>query len=320
MSRDSTYDSTTVGDTPLVSALISTYNRAGFIEEAVRSVLAQTMTDLECIVVDDGSTDDTEQRLTSEFGDRIRYHKQPNGGAASARNTAVDMATGHYLAFLDSDDLWTEDHLAVQLQCFEEEPKLGLVYGEYHSYEGDTLVGTFPRREAPSGMAFAGLLSASLVQTSTTMVPADVARANGKFNEAYRIGDEYDFFLRISAHHPIRFLQQKLVTYRVHGTNISRDPITFNRDMLTIYRDLLAGDAVPAEHQRLLVRRVSRYEFNVARILEQADDKAAAHEHYAKALQHRFWMHFPKPHLGWWRTRGAVPQSPKTAPPTPEAS
>ncbi|MHC5019119.1 MAG: hypothetical protein ACYTGX_03195, partial [Planctomycetota bacterium] len=190
-------------------------------------------------------------------------------------------------AFLDSDDLWTEDHLEVQLACFEEEPGLGLVYGEYHSYEGDTLVGTFPRRKAPSGMAFAGLLSASLVQTST----------------------EYDFFLRVSARYPIRFLPRKLVTYRVHGTNISRDPITFNRDMLTIYRNLLAGDAVPAEHRPLLVRRVSRYEFNVARILEEAGDKAQAHEHYRNALKHRFWMHFPKPHLGWWRTRNA----PKTA-------
>lgn len=309
-----------MGHAPLVSALISTYNRAGFVEEAVRSVLAQTVTDVECIVVDDGSTDDTAQRLTREFGDRIRYHQQPNGGAASARNAAVTLATGTFLAFLDSDDLWTEDHLEAQLACFDAEPGLGLVYGEYHSYAGDTLVGTFPRRRAPSGMAFAGLLSASLVQTSTTMVPAAVARAAGPFNEAYRIGDEYDFFLRISARHPIKFLPRKLVTYRVHGTNISRDPITFNRDMLTIYRNLLAGDAVPPEHRPLLVRRVARYEFNVARILEGAGEPAAAHAHYGNALHHRFWMHFPKPHLGWWRTRGAAPKSPETAPAAADAS
>ena len=232
------YDYGPVPDAPLVSALISTYNRAGFVVEAVRSVLAQTVTDRECIVVDDGSTDDTAARLRAEFGDAITVHAKPNGGAASARNAAVALARGRYLAFLDSDDEWVPDHLQAQLAAFEAEPGLGLVYGEYHSYEGDRCVGVFPRRRAPSGQAFAGLLAASLVQTSTTMVPAEVTRANGPFNEAYRIGDEYDFFLRLSARWPIRFLPRQLVRYRVHGGNISRDPLAFNRDMLRIYRGL----------------------------------------------------------------------------------
>ena len=75
--------------------------------------------------------------------------------------------------------------------------------------------------------------------------------------------------------------------------------------MLTIYRNLLADAQFPPEHRGLLERRVSRYEFNVARILEEAGDTGQAHEHYRNALKHRFWMHFPKPHLGWWRTRNA---------------
>jgi glycosyltransferase involved in cell wall biosynthesis len=295
-----------VSDAPLVSALISTYNRAGFVTAAVRSVLGQTVTDCECIVVDDGSTDETGDRLQGEFGDRIRYQHKANGGAASARNVAIGLAHGTYLAFLDSDDEWVVDHLAAQLAAFEAEPGLGLVYGEYHSYEGDQLVGVFPRRKAPSGQAFAGLLSASLVQTSTTMVPRAVAEANGPFNEAYRIGDEYDFFLRLSARWPIRFLKRQLVRYGVHGGNISRDPLAFNRDMLKIYRGLYEDTSFPPQHRKLIARRVARYEQNVARLLESEGRQAEANVHFRAAIRARWQQGFPKSHLGWWRTRKAL--------------
>lgn len=294
-----------MGDAPLVSAVLSTYNRAGLVVEAVESVLAQTVADREVIVVDDGSTDDTAGSLR-RFGDRIRYHPKPNGGAASARNVGIGLARGRYLAFLDSDDAWVPDHLAAQLAAFEAEPGLGLVYGEYHSYEGDRLVGVFPRRAAPSGHAYAGLLAASLVQTSTAMVPKAIAEQNGPFNERYRIGDEYDWFLRLSARWPIRFLPRPLVRYRVHGGNLSRDAVRFNSEMLVIYRGLRDDASLSPAHRALAGRRVARYEYTVGRALEEAGRPAEAHAHYRAALAERWWQEFPKAHLGAWRTRRAL--------------
>ena len=91
---------------PLVSAIIPTYNNASLVQEAVESVLKQTYTPVECIVVDDGSTDDTLHRL-EKFGSKITIVRQAHQGPAVARNAGIRLAHGDYIAFLDSDDLWT---------------------------------------------------------------------------------------------------------------------------------------------------------------------------------------------------------------------
>ena len=105
---------------PQVSVVIPTYNRAATVPRAIESVLAQTVSDLEIIVVDDGSTDDTARVLEEKFGDRIRYHSQPNLGASIARNRGIEEAQGEWIAFLDSDDLWEKDKLEWQFKALEQ--------------------------------------------------------------------------------------------------------------------------------------------------------------------------------------------------------
>ncbi len=307
-----------MADEPLVSAVLSTWNRAALVEQAVRSVFGQTLlreTPVEVIVVDDGSTDGTDGRLAKEFGDRVTVHRKENGGAASARNAGVRLARGRFVAFLDSDDEWTPDHLEAQLGAFRAEPDLGLVYGEYHSYEGDRLAGVFPRRAAPSGWGFDALLSASLVQTSTAMVPREAALATLPFNESYRLGDEYDFFLRIARRWRIRFLPRPLVRYRVHGGNTSKDGLTFNREMLAVYRGLDGDPGLAPRSRAILRRRIARYHLNVARLLEGAGSGAEAHAHYREAMRSGPWRWVPKGIPGWLRTRGALRPPVPAAPP-----
>ena len=105
---------------PKVSVVIPTYNRAEKVRKGVESVLAQSFTDLEVIVVDDGSSDDTGQSLKNEFGDRIRYYFQPNQGVSTARNKGIEEARGEWIAFLDSDDLWEKEKLEAQLKALEQ--------------------------------------------------------------------------------------------------------------------------------------------------------------------------------------------------------
>ena len=105
--------------TPKVSVVIPTYNRAATVRKGIESVLAQTVTDLEVIVVDDGSSDETGKILAQAFGDRIRYYAQPNQGASVARNKGITEARGEWIAFLDSDDLWEKDKLEWQFKALE---------------------------------------------------------------------------------------------------------------------------------------------------------------------------------------------------------
>ncbi len=114
---------------PKVSVVIPTYNRAANVQNGIKSVLAQTFSDLEIIVVDDGSSDDTGKTLREVFGGQIRYYYQPNRGASVARNKGVEVARGEWIAFLDSDDLWEEDKLEWQFKALERfGPQCGACY------------------------------------------------------------------------------------------------------------------------------------------------------------------------------------------------
>jgi glycosyltransferase involved in cell wall biosynthesis len=114
---------------PKVSVVIPTYNRAANVQNGIKSVLAQTFSDLEVIVVDDGSSDDTGKTLREVFGQRIRYYFQPNQGASVARNKGVELARGEWIAFLDSDDLWENNKLEWQFRALKQfDPECGACY------------------------------------------------------------------------------------------------------------------------------------------------------------------------------------------------
>jgi glycosyltransferase involved in cell wall biosynthesis len=112
-----------------VSVVIPAYRSAGTIRRAVDSVLAQTHAAAEIIVVDDGSPDDQAAVVERAYGPRVSLLRRENGGAASARNAGIDRATGSYIAFLDADDYWEADKLALQLALFDRHPELGFVAG-----------------------------------------------------------------------------------------------------------------------------------------------------------------------------------------------
>jgi glycosyltransferase involved in cell wall biosynthesis len=113
-----------------VSVVIPTYNRAELVQEAIASALQQSYRDVEIIVIDDGSTDCTEQAL-KRFSSDIRYVKQKNQGVNAARNHAVALAQGEYIALLDSDDLWREFKLALEVSILDANPEIGFVFGDF---------------------------------------------------------------------------------------------------------------------------------------------------------------------------------------------
>ena len=213
-----------VKSTPLVSVIIPTYNRAAMIGRAVESVLAQTFSDYELIVVDDGSTDETEGVL-SAYRNQITVLKQPNRGVSSARNHGIENAKGHLIAFLDSDDLWLPEKLSRQTAFFKSHPRALICQTEEIWIRDGRRVNPKQRHRKLNGDIFIPSLELCLVSPSAVMLHKSLFNEIGKFDEALPACEDYDLWLRISCRHPVYLIDTPLIIKQGgHADQLSRAP------------------------------------------------------------------------------------------------
>jgi glycosyltransferase involved in cell wall biosynthesis len=208
---------------PLVSVVIPTFNNAGMVVQAVESALAQTYDNLEVIVVDDGSEDDTSAML-ARYEHRVRYVPKPNGGPASARNVGIDTARGEWVAFLDDDDTWVPHKLSRQLAAARRHELCGAVFSDFEVVSD---VGVEQRtvkermRRVPSGWIFGRLFWHNFICTSTVLTRRDVLVDVGGFNEALRQSEDWHLWLRIAARHQWGFVDEVLASHHARPENLS---------------------------------------------------------------------------------------------------
>jgi glycosyltransferase involved in cell wall biosynthesis len=197
---------------PKVSVVIPTYNREVGVRKAVESVLAQTVTGLEVIVVDDGSSDETGKRLGQLFGDRIRYYAQTNQGASVARNRGIAEARGEWIAFLDSDDLWERDKLEWQFKALEQfGPQCGGCYTDTRFFNNSETRTMFQmaeesyRHDGTMGINADALRllvrpggAGMVVCLSSFMVRADVVKKAGGFDPVLLYSQDSEFMFRLA--------------------------------------------------------------------------------------------------------------------------
>ena len=215
-----------------ISVVIPTYNYGRFVREAIDSVLAQTCAPLEIVVVDDGSTDDTEQIVRS-YGDRVRYIRQENAGVAAARNTGIANARGEYIAFLDSDDVWLPEKLAKQLARFDSDPGLGLVYAGAERFdESGTLSVELDGMEGWIAPELLRLERGVIASGSGMLLPKQVAEEVGGFDADLQPSEDWDFCYRVALRHRIGFVPEVLVRYRQHGSGLHLDVPRMERAMM----------------------------------------------------------------------------------------
>lgn len=198
---------------PLVSVVIATYNMGQYLADAIQSVLSQTWDNLELIIVDDGSTDNTpaviEPFLTD---DRVRYLPQQNCGQPKAKNAGIRACRGDFIAFCDGDDLWEPEKLALQIPCLLENPSVGVVYSRVNYMDQS---GVFLRHDTPqghSGKITEQLIVYNFIPFGTAMVRRSVLDDCGVFDESLPMGIDWDLWLRISTRWEFLFLPR--VTYR----------------------------------------------------------------------------------------------------------
>lgn len=184
---------------PLMSVVIPVFNGAAYVAKAVQSVRNQTMQDVEIIVVDDSSTDGTQEILMElERSAGIRMVLQQHQGASVARNTGIERARGDFIAFLDSDDVWLPEKLARQLDYFEKHPEVGLVYTDLEIVGEDGVVqNRMSARDCREPMVRA-FVDGHGPEMSTSLIRSDVVRKAGGLNPAiYFTREDMDFFIRV---------------------------------------------------------------------------------------------------------------------------
>ena len=208
---------------PTVSVIIPIYNSSKWIEKTIESVLCQTYGDLETVIVDDGSTDDTAEIVKKYKNRAVRYFYQKNKGVSAARNKGIEVAGGKYIALLDHDDLWMPEKIEKQLHIFNNKPDTGLVYSDAFVIDenGRVLYRVFEKLEPHSGKIYRNLFLVNFIPCLTAVIPKRVFEDVGLFPEEYTMAEEYDLFLRIAEKYKIEYVKEPLAKYRVHGESIS---------------------------------------------------------------------------------------------------
>lgn len=218
------------------SVVLPTYNRAGLIARTIQSVLDQTWESWELIIIDDGSTDETAQVVSPFLKDaRIRYLRQTNSGQAVARNRGISTATGDYIAFLDSDDLWLPMKLELQAEALMRDPSIDVVYGQVEYIGLDDRKLDLPTRRGQSGIIWRRLLYDNCISFVTATVKRNRLLEHGGMDEAVRRGDDYDLWLRLAPSCRFHFQDKVVAQIRVEGDRITNDVdgrLDSNRQML----------------------------------------------------------------------------------------
>lgn len=182
---------------PFFSVIIPTFNRAHLVTRAVESVCAQTFTDFECIVVDDGSTDNTAQIL-SPYIQHIQYIYMPHGGVSRARNCGIQQAKGQWIAFLDSDDEWLPEKLATQFEYITAHPDIYLHQTDEVWIRKGRRVNPMKKHQKREGHIFQDCLYLCLVSPSAVVVHKSVFEKVGMFDECLPVCEDYDLWLRVA--------------------------------------------------------------------------------------------------------------------------
>ncbi len=223
---------------PVVTIIIPAYNAARFIAEAINSVLNQTVKNIELIIVDDGSTDGQNAIIEKIISDdkRARLISQRNSGVSAARNKGIEMSRGQYLAFLDADDVWLPDNLALKIEKFAQHD-----YGLVHS-NGEVIdengIPTGTILEGREGFLLDDLLlwnGTQIPGPSSILVKKTVIEETGLFDTRLSTSADQDFFIRVSAKYEIGKTDNISWRYRIHNSNMHKNISAMEHDVLLLY-------------------------------------------------------------------------------------
>lgn len=197
----------------LVSVIIPTYNRENWVKEAVNSILAQSYPHYELIVVDDGSDDNT-GKIFDPVKSKIKYISQPHSGPSAARNKGINVSSGEWIAFLDSDDLWKREKLKKQMETLQEKTRFKVCYTEEIWIRNGKFVNPRKKHAKYCGWIYPHCLPVCIISPSSVIIHRSVFEEVGFFDTSLPVAEDYDLWLRISSRYPIKLIPEKLIIKR----------------------------------------------------------------------------------------------------------
>ncbi len=266
---------------PTISIILPTYNREHLLGRSIQSVLNQTYRDFELIIVDDGSTDNTEKLVRSFKKETINYIKhRENRGPATARNTGIKSASGEYIAFQDSDDEWLPEKLEKQMMVFKASPPdVGVVYTGFFQF-----INTRKRYIPPTkvvqkdGYIFANLMKDCFVSTQTTLVKRDCFIVTGMFDERFTPSEDWELFLRMSRQYQFRCVNEPLViVYHQPDSitaNLSAEIRSYKLVLDQYFEDISHDSRVMASHY-----------FRIGRLLYSSGECSQGRDYFVKSVR-----------------------------------
>ncbi len=293
---------------PKVSVIIATYNRAKDVQNAINSVLSQTFTDFEVVVVDDGSSDATGKILKEIYGDRIRYHFQENQGLSGALNTGLAQARGEWIAFLDSDDLWEKEKLEWQFKALERfGAQCGTCYtdvGFFKHPETRTmfeLADQSDRHEEAMGISTNAMKlvvrpggPGMVICICSILARADLVRKAGGFDRDLRFGMDSDFLFRLAMLTSFCYVNRRLVLVdrspaeqRHAGASAEWNKLEFvlRQTQIRFEKFLRQSEGLPREMRKLIVGGLGAIHSGLANCHLQAGEYGKAREAAFRAVR-----------------------------------
>ena len=238
-------------DSPKVSVIVPTYNRADRLERALNSIVSQTYQDFELIVVDDGSTDKTSQLMKS-FPKAQYFYIKKNSGVSKARNVGLAFAKGELICFLDSDDLWKEKKIQIQSLWLENNKDSQICYTDEIWVRNGVRVNPMNRHRKYSGDIFRHCLGLCIVSPSSVMIRAKLFDEIGNFDESLPSCEDYDLWLRIASKYAFHFIEEPLIIkYGGHSDQLSRKYWGMDRFRVVALKKLLDQNSLDKEKLKL---------------------------------------------------------------------
>ena len=268
---------------PLVSVIIPAYNMADFTVKTVEGVLCQSYPKIEIIVVDDGSTDDTQKKL-EPFEGRIIYVRKENGGACSARNVGIRRARGEFIGLLDCDDLYMPEKIRKSVEEMEARPQAGLLHTGVYFIDGqEKIIGRRRSVAHYQGWAIDKLIVVNLVANGTAVVRRECFDKVGLFDEQLFPPADWDMWLRIGEHYQLAYLDEPLSKYRVSSNWNFKNLEHMKEEEAIVLSKFFERN--PQTSASIKNKAYSRYHFTMAKCYLVKGDEGAMKEHLNESLR-----------------------------------